>query len=324
MAKLAASRAKRARTPTTARTEVGEERAAVEIAGVPITHPERVLWEEQGITKQELAEYYVSVADWILPHVVDRPLTLVRCPAGAKKTCFFQKHAWAGLSDFIIRRSPGEGEDDVLAVRDIQGVVALAQAGVLEIHPWGARLDDVERPDRVIFDFDPGEGVAWPAVVAAAREMHERLDALHLRNFVKTTGGKGLHVVVPLVPQAGWDEAKRFTKALSDTMVADAPERYTTTAVKSERGGRIFIDYLRNTRGATAVAPYSTRARPGAPVSVPLSWDQLSEAVPSNHFTVESLPGRLKGRDDPWTEFWSVKQTLPELPKPRRARTKTR
>jgi bifunctional non-homologous end joining protein LigD len=150
--------------------------------------------------------------------------------------------------------------------------------------------------------------------------MHERLDALNLQNFVKTTGGKGLHVVVPLTPQAGWDEAKAFTKALSDAMGADSPERYTTTSVKSERAGRIFIDYLRNTRGATAVAPYSTRARPGAPVSVPLSWDTLSDDMPSNHFTVETLEGHLRGLKDPWAEFLKVRQTLPELPKPRRRR----
>ncbi|HEX2554960.1 MAG TPA: DNA ligase D [Microvirga sp.] len=316
MAKLATSRAKRART--SAATRATGEPAAVEIAGVPVTHPERVLWEEQGVTKRELAEYYVAVADRILPHVVGRPLTLVRCPAGAKKTCFFQKHAWAGLSGFIHRQSLGESEADVLSVRDIRGVVAFAQAGVLEIHPWGARLSDLDRPDRVVFDFDPGEGVAWSAVVAAAREMRERLDALKLQNFVKTTGGKGLHVVVPLTPEAGWDQAKRFSKALSDAMVADAPERYTTTSVKSEREGKIFIDYLRNTRGATAVAPYSTRARPGAPVSVPLAWDELSDDAAQTRFTVETLPRRLAAGPDPWAGFFAVEQTLPAAPTRRR------
>ena len=322
MAKLASPRAKRART--SAATRSAAEPPAVEIAGVPVTHPERVLWEEQGVTKRELAEYYVAVADWILPHLVERPLTLVRCPAGARKACFFQKHAWAGLSDFIRRQSLGEGAEDVLSVQTIQGVVALAQAGVLEIHPWGARLGDPDRPDRVVFDFDPGEGVAWPALVAAAREMRERLDALRLRSFVKTTGGKGLHVVVPLAPDRGWDEAKRFSKALSDAMVADAPERYTTSAVKSERGAKIFIDYLRNTRGATAVAPYSTRARPGAPVSAPLAWDELSDDAAANRFTVETLPARLAAGSDPWAGFLSVEQTLPGPPKRRRPRETAR
>lgn len=328
MAKPAASpRAKRAPAKAPARRGRAASRAdeAVEIAGIRISHPNRVLWEEQGVTKRELAEYYVAVAERILPHVADRPLTLVRCPAGTRKTCFFQKHAWAGLSDFIARRSLGEGGEDVLAVHDVQGVVALAQAGVLEIHPWGARLGSADRPDRVIFDFDPGEGVAWSALVAAAREMRERLDGRGLRSFVKTTGGKGLHVVVPLAPQAGWDEAKAFAKALSDAMVADAPDRYTTTAVKSERGGKIFIDYLRNTRGATAVAPYSTRARPGAPVSVPLAWDELSDDAASNRFTVETLQGRLaRLKADPWDGFWSVEQTLPEPPEPGRAGRRTR
>jgi bifunctional non-homologous end joining protein LigD len=287
-----------------------------QVAGVTLTHPDRVLWEEQGITKQGLAEFYVEIADWILPHVANRPLALVRCPSGSQKACFFQKHSWAGLSDHIFRETVRDegGEDEVLLIRDIRGVVGLVQAGVLEIHPWGATIDHIEHPDRVTFDFDPGDGVPWDEVIAGARELRERLAALGLKSFPKTTGGKGLHVVVPLVPKAGWPEVKAFAKELSEAMESDSPGRYLTKATKSERGGKIFIDYLRNGRGATAVAAYSTRARAGAPVSVPLAWDELTPAIKSNRFTVSNLPARLSAlRKDPWAELLKLEQALPNV-----------
>jgi bifunctional non-homologous end joining protein LigD len=286
-----------------------------EVAGVRLSHPDRVLWEEQGLTKQGLAEFYVGVADWLLPHIVDRPLALVRCPSGQEKGCFFQKHSWAGLDAHVEREMvrDEDGEEEVLLVRDIRGVVALVQAGVLEIHPWGARLSDLERPDRITFDFDPSEDVPWEHVLDGARELRERLTALDLESFPKTTGGKGLHVVVPLTPAAGWDDVKAFARGLAEAMEADSPGRYLAKATKSARTGRIFIDYLRNGRGATAVAAYSTRARPGAPVSTPLAWDELSPALRSNRFTVSNLPARLGAlRKDPWAELWTVKQTLPK------------
>jgi bifunctional non-homologous end joining protein LigD len=293
-------------------TKTGQ--GTLQVAGVTLTHPDRVLWEEQGITKQGLAEFYIEIADWILPHVANRPLALVRCPSGSQKACFFQKHSWAGLSDHIVRETvrDEDGEDEVLLVRDIRGVVGLVQAGVLEIHPWGATIDDIEHPDRITFDFDPGDGVPWDEVIAGARELRERLASLGLKSFPKTTGGKGLHVVVPLAPKAGWPEVKAFAKEVSEAMEADSPGRYLTKATKRERGGKIFIDYLRNGRGATAVAAYSTRARAGAPVSVPLSWEELTPAIKSNRFTVANLPARLSAlRKDPWAELLKLKQTLP-------------
>jgi len=293
------------------------------VAGVPLTHPDRILWEEQGITKQGLAEFYEEIADWILPHVIHRPLALVRCPSGSQKGCFFQKHSWAGLSDFILRDTvrDDDGEEEVLLVENISGVVALVQAGVLEIHPWGATIDDIERPDRITMDLDPGEGVDWPGVIAAAREVRERLSALGLESFVKTTGGKGLHVVVPLTPKAGWEEVKAFTRGLSESMEADSPQRYISKATKKARSGLIYIDYLRNGRGATAIAAYSTRARPGAPVSVPLAWDELSPAIKPNHFTVDNLPARLERmRKDPWAALFRTRQTLPSSSVERRRR----
>jgi bifunctional non-homologous end joining protein LigD len=276
-----------------------------------------VLWAEQGLTKQQLAEYYLEIADWVLPHVVGRPLALVRCPSGAEKGCFFQKHPWAGLAESVIRKTlpDGRADQEVLLVQDIRGVIGLVQAGVLEIHPWGATFEDIERPDRVIFDFDPGEGVIWSEVVASARDVRDRLGQLGLQSFAKTTGGKGLHVVVPLAPQSGWAAVKAFARSLSEAMETDSPERYLTRAAKGERKGRVFIDYLRNARGATAVAAYSTRARPGAPVSTPLTWEELSDDLPSNHYTVENLPRRLRDlKNDPWTGFDRLRQLLPKGP----------
>jgi len=296
-------------------TEAAESEGVVEIGGVRLTHPHRVLWQEQGLTKQQLAEFYLDIAGWVLPHVVGRPLSLVRCPSGAEKGCFFQKHPWAGLAEHVIRETlrDEKGEQEVLLVRDIRGLIALVQAGVLEIHPWGATFADIEHPDRVVFDFDPGDGVAWAQVVASARELRERLAITRIESFVKTTGGKGLHVVVPLAPGVGWAEVKAFARNLAEAMEADDPGRYLTRAAKAERRGRVFIDYLRNTRGSTAVAAYSTRARSGAPVSTPLTWDELSDATPSNHFGVENVRSRLRSlRADPWKEFDRLRQVLPK------------
>lgn len=322
---IKAAKAERAeRRPKAGATKALASKNSDEVAGVPLTHPDRVLWEEGGITKQGLAEYYEEIADWVLPHLVDRPLSLVRCPSGAGKSCFFQKHAWAGLAEFIKRKVVRDesGEEEILFIEDIQGLIALVQASVLEIHPWGSSLDDVDRPDRVVMDLDPGDGVAWPTIIEAAREARERLEALGLTSFVKTTGGKGLHVVFPLTPKAGWDEVKAFARDLAESMERDSPDRYVSTSTKRIRTGKIYVDYLRNGRGATAISAYSTRARPGAPVAVPLTWEELSPAIKPNHFTIENLPARLKRlREDPWRELFRLKQTLPAAaPKPAKRR----
>jgi bifunctional non-homologous end joining protein LigD len=287
----------------------------VEVAGVPLTHPDRVLWEDQGLTKQELAEFYLDIGKWLLPHLVNRPLTLIRCPGGTQKKCFVQRHSWPGMSDFIHRTTipDNSGTQEALTVADIQGVIALVQSGVLEMHVWGATLADLERPDRLIFDLDPGEGVEWPRVIEGALAVRERLNALELESLVKTTGGKGLHVVVPLKPEATWKEALAFSRGIAEAMAADEPDRYTTTSVKQEREGRIFIDYLRNNREASAVAPYSTRSRPGAPVATPIAWDELSPDLRPNGFTVENLGRRLSSlKKDPWADIGKIDQVLPE------------
>ncbi len=285
--------------------------AADVLAGIRLTHPERILWEGQGVTKQGLAEFYVEIADWILPHLVGRPLSLVRCPSGAMHECFYAKHAWAGLSKAIRPVDVGEGKP-MLAINDLEGLIGLVQAGVLEIHPWGSRVEDLHRPDRLIFDLDPGEGVAWDAVVAGAGEIRQRLKALGLESFLKTSGGKGLHVMVPIEPEFDWERVKAFTKTITDAMAADAPQRYVATMSKTLRRGKIYVDYLRNGWGATAVAAYSTRARPGAPVSTPLEWQELSKAIRPDHFNIDNLRQRLAFlKHDPWQGFFDIRQRLP-------------
>jgi len=313
----------RARAQTPAKDE--EPRAAraaaasastrgASVAGVTLTHPDRVLWEGQGLTKQGLAEFYEEIAPYVLPHVTGRPLSLVRCPSGAEKQCFYQKHSWAGVHEAVRRAAlPGDGgeAEEVLVIDDLAGLIALVQAGVLEIHPWGSSIEKVEQPDRIIFDLDPGEGLGFEAIIEGAREVRERLLAFKLESFVKTSGGKGLHVVAPLTPSLGWDEVKTFTRELAEAMEADNRGRYLSTMSKKARAGRIFVDYLRNGRGATAVAVYSTRARAGAPVSTPLGWDELSPAILPNHYTVANLRRRLRTlASDPWGEFFKIKQKI--------------
>ena len=208
----------------------------------------------------------------------------------------------------------------MLVIDDLAGLITLVQAGVIEIHPWGSTLEHLEQPDRLIFDLDPGEDVPWSAVVEAALDVRARLDGLGLKSFVKTSGGKGLHVMVPITPSTGWDEAKEFTKSIADAMANDRPDRYLAIMTKAARRGRIFVDYLRNARGATAVGPYSPRALPQASVSTPLDWDELSDRIRADHFKIDNLRQRLNGlKRDPWAGAGSIRQKLPELKSPRRS-----
>ncbi|WP_158044884.1 non-homologous end-joining DNA ligase [Skermanella pratensis] len=278
--------------------------ATVEIAGITLTHPDRVLWPDQGVSKCALAEYYADIADRILSHVANRPLTLVRCPSGNDGACFVQKHSSAGLHKAV--RRVRDGDDEWLAVDDMSGLAALVQACVLELHPWGATTDDLERPDRIVFDLDPNEGVPWAHVVEGARAIHAALKDLGLRGFVKATGGKGLHVMVPIEPHADWETVKAFARDVAARLAAARPERYTTNPLKEARSGRIFQDHLRNSRGATAVAAYSTRARPGAPVAMPLAWETLGDAAAAPRYGMADLPA-----GDPWKGFFEVRQRLP-------------
>ncbi len=281
---------------------------------VKLTHPDRVYWSDAGVTKAGLADYYSGVWRRIAPFIVNRPLALVRCPEGTAGQCFFQKHVWRGASKAIqLAQDPKDkAAEPLITVMDLDGLIGLVQAGVLEIHPWGSTLDALELPDQMIFDLDPGEGVSWQEVIDAALDVRARLKALGMESFVKTSGGKGLHVVSPLKPKAAWPAVKAFTKGLAEEMASDDPERYVATIAKAKRRGKILIDYLRNQRGQTAVAPYSTRARAGASVSMPLAWDELSGDIGPAHFTVMNAPARLSHLDqDPWGEFRTHAKPLP-------------
>jgi bifunctional non-homologous end joining protein LigD len=286
---------------------------AHELQGVRLTHPSRVLYSDWGITKEDLAQYYVDVADCILPHVVDRPLSIVRCPEGQDGACFYQKHLSAGMPRLIrpIRLKESAGYGEYVSIRDLQGLIALVQFGVLEIHPWGCAPGKIELADRVVFDLDPDPAVKWTRVVAAAKDVRKRLSSVGLQSLLKTTGGKGLHVVVPLSPPMRWSQVKAFAQAFSVQMTVTDPEEYIAKSSKAARRGKIFVDYLRNDRGATSVAPYSTRAKPGATVSMPLAWSELSARIRSDAFNVSNTRQRLKRRKrDPWRDFFKVRQTI--------------
>lgn len=306
---------KTATTKTTKATKTVKtvKTTADEFAGVRLTHPDRVLYAEQGITKRDLAAYYERIADWILPHLADRPLTLVRCPEGRMKQCFYQKHVTVQFPQSIQRVEIEEDSKTVPygAIDSAEGLLSLVQMGVLEFHIWGSHIDDVEKPDYIVFDLDPDEGLPWKRVVEGAKTLRTALDHLGLQSFLKTTGGKGLHVCLPLVRRAGWDEVKAFTKAVAEVVAAHDPQSYTSKLPKASRKGKIFIDYLRNGRGATSVCAYSTRARPGAPVSTPLFWEELDGDVRADTFTVKNLSDRLDSLDgDPWADFSKIRQSI--------------
>jgi bifunctional non-homologous end joining protein LigD len=286
------------------------------VEGVRLSNPGKVLYPEQGITKGELADYYVAVAERMLPHVANRPVTMVRCPMGQETKCFYQRHAGSGVPPQLHEVTIPGFDEPYLYISDVAGLVAMVQMGVLEIHPWGVTVDHPDKADRIVFDLDPDEGLGFGDVIKAAREVRERLARLGLESFVKTTGGKGLHVVVPVEPTAAWSEVKSFAKGVSAEMAADAPDKYLTKISKAERAGRIFIDYLRNDPTSTAVAPYSTRSRPGAPVAMPLRWDQVKEGLDPRAYTVETVPALLqRQRSDPWAEMLTLRQRLPDAPR---------
>lgn len=273
---------------------------------IRLTHPDRVYWPDAGVTKEGLADYYAEVWPNIAPFIVGRPLALVRCPTGIDGQHFFQKHLWRGAGKNIANiPDPSDPEaEPFIGINDLDGLMELAQAGVLEIHPWGAATTDLYHPDQITMDLDPGDGVGWPALITAANEVRERLQTKGLTAFVKTSGGKGLHVVAPLKPKADWKAVKAFTKAMADSMAADSPDLYVSTIAKAKRQNRILVDYLRNQWNATAVAAFSTRARAGAPVSAPLTWEELPDIPAANAFTTTNLPARLATLPaDPWQDF---------------------
>ncbi len=285
-------------------------------AGAQVTHPDRVVFPGEGITKGDVAAYYTAVARWMLPELVRRPLSLVRCPHGADGECFFQKHhaATLGRSVTAVRLEEKDGEPaDYLYVSDARGLLELVQMNTLEFHPWGSRIDAPDKPDRLVFDLDPAPGVAWKIVVAAAREIRKRLGDAGLESFVRTSGGKGLHVVAPFRRGPSWDAAKAFCEAFARSMVERQPDLYVATASKALREERIFIDWLRNTRGATSVVGWSLRARPGAPVAMPVRWEELGRLHSGAAFGLKAAMKRADTLDaDPWAEIGTLQQRLPK------------
>jgi bifunctional non-homologous end joining protein LigD len=285
--------------------------AAIQIAGVRLTHPDKQLYPEERVAKRDLALYYEAVAPRMLPHVSQRLLSVVRCPDGRGEPCFFQRHPIPGSPASIHRfkRREKKTTPDYIFVEDVQGLVALAQMGVLEVHLWGSHIDDIDRPDRVVFDLDPAEDVPFAQVKAAARHLHEILDTVHLASFPLLTGGKGIHVVVPLKPRHGWDAIKAFAGGLAQRLAAEQPDRYVAAMSKAKRAGRIFIDYFRNDKSASAIAPYSPRARPGAPLAWPLGWKALPRIESANEITLAGFRRRLAAAD-PWSDYGRIDQVL--------------
>ncbi len=292
----------------------GEEmKPASDKAGktVTLTHPDKLLWPDAGITKQGLLDYYEEVWPMMKQFVVGRPLSLVRAPDGVEGQRFFQKHASPGMNEKILRLSDKKDGEELLYIEDFDGLAALVQNGVVEIHIWGSRIDEIEKPDQIIFDLDPDEGLDVADVRKAALEVRERLGELEMPSFVKTSGGKGFHVLVPLKPMADWDRVKAFTHDFARAMEQAEPKRYTATLSKKARAGRIFIDYLRNGRGSTTVAPYSSRGKASATVSMPIEWSMLEKNIEPADFTIGDARKREKvEKMDLWQDFFKKGFTL--------------
>jgi bifunctional non-homologous end joining protein LigD len=282
------------------------------LAGVTLSHPDKLYFPEAGLAKRAIAQHYFELADRILPHLRQRPLSLVRCPDGWKGQCFYQKHAHASVDAAVTRMQVHEsgGEAIYMGVGSAKALVALVQWGVIEFHPWASRRPRLERPDRIVFDFDPGEGARWKELVEAVQLLRTMLGELDLQGFLKTTGGKGLHVVVPIRQTLDWPQAKAFSKQVATLLAKTFPQRFTTALAKERRRGKIFIDYLRNAEGATAVAPYSVRARKNAPVATPIDWNELAQDVRYDFFNVRNIRDRVGSMTDPWAGFASTRQTV--------------
>jgi len=282
------------------------------VAGVTITHPDKVMFPGLGVTKLDLARYYEAVADRMLPHMIGRPLTLVFCPKGVDEGCQYLRHSklWGPR---VIRRVKIQEKTKIgeyMVVESIEGLISLSQMNVLEAHTWNSTADHIEQPDRLVFDLDPGTKVTWTQVIRAARLVRSMLKGIHLAAWVKTTGGRGLHVVVPIVPEHDWSECLDLARGIATVMAEHDPELYTTDFRKAGREKKILVDYLRNNRTNTSICALSVRARPGAPVSMPIDWRDLTPSSTPDRFNIRTVPAMLAKRGDPWKEYWRATQCL--------------
>jgi bifunctional non-homologous end joining protein LigD len=278
---------------------------AARVAGVAISNPERAVAAAPGWTKLDVARYHERVAAWLLPQLAPRPIAVVRCPGSRIDDCFFQKHPARE------READGDDSSPFMRLAETADVVRAVQNGAFEFHTWGASFPRLERPDRITLDLDPDAALTWPTVREAAERVRGILDRLGLRWFVKTTGGKGLHFVLPITRRHTWAEARTFARAIAETLAAERPALFTATAAKEARAGRVYVDYLRNAQGATTVAAYSLRARPGLPVSMPIEWSDLASDVRGGHFSIENAATFLaRRRVDPWADYERSRQTL--------------
>jgi bifunctional non-homologous end joining protein LigD len=281
-------------------------------ARVRITHPERVIDSTTGCTKQDIVDHYLRAAPRILPHLAGRPVALVRAPAGVQGQHFFQKHVGSlHIADIVeLPAALDPGHPPLLEIASFTALISAAQMNVVEFHTWNATARRIEKPDRLTFDLDPGEGVGWPEMIETARLTRTLLESLGLVPFVKTSGGKGLHVLVPIRPADGWDAVKAFARAVVERLAQARPDRVVARSGARNRVGRIFIDYLRNGRGATTVAAWSARARPGLGVSVPCGWDELDGLAGGDHWTIASVHDRLEADADPWLGWEDARRAL--------------
>jgi len=282
------------------------------VAGVRITHPERVLYAAAGITKVDIARYYEQIAPALLEHIRGRPVSLVRCPQGPASPCFFQKHGTAkdfpGIDTVMIEESGGR--KPYFIVNNVRALVALTQMNTIELHTWGACAKSLERPDRMILDLDPDASLSWPSVVDAAHFVRHLLDEIRMVSFLRTTGGKGLHIVAPLQRRHHWEEVKRFGKAIALRLVARHPDQFVANVSKTERAGKIYVDWLRNGRGATAIASWSVRARENPAVACPISWEELDVKTPPASFDMRAALERTAQVPDPWAGYEDARQRI--------------
>jgi bifunctional non-homologous end joining protein LigD len=283
----------------------------VEIAGVPITSPERLLFPSAQLTKLDMLRYYEAVGEWILPHLIGRPLTLKQCAPDVDH-CRYLRHSGerAPKQVRVVNIQEQTKIGDYMIIDDLAGLIALAQRNIIEFHTWNSTADRIERPNRIVFDLDPGPDVTWKDTIAAAKFVRAALQGVGLESWVKTTGGKGLHIVVPVAAKRDWSECLAFARAVAGEIVEHDPRRFTLKFAKQGRASLILIDYLRNNRTNTSVAAYSARARAGATVSVPLDWDELSARTKPERWTIRTVPRFLARRKDPWAGYFRARQTF--------------